>query len=110
MVSRLAAIDLFLLKWVMQKLTRELFRDLNEEGSIAASLATQPAEVGDKSQLEIEIICQTLIKAVGAGEAIVALKMCSKHIYNGRRFCKSKFTRRATMNLRSRPITCVITV
>jgi hypothetical protein len=46
-------------------------RDLGDEAGVAASPATQAAEAGAKG--EIELIGQILIKAVGAGGAIVAL-------------------------------------
>jgi hypothetical protein len=55
----------------LQDLSRQLCRDLGAEAGLAASPAAQPAEAGAKG--EIEIIGQILIKAVGAGGAIVAL-------------------------------------
>ena len=55
----------------LQDLSRQLCRDLGDEAGLAASPATEPAEAGAKG--EIEIIGQILIKAVGAGGAIVAL-------------------------------------
>jgi hypothetical protein len=55
----------------LQDLTRQFCRDLGDEAGLAASPAAEPAEVGAKG--DIEIIGQILIKAVGAGGAIVAL-------------------------------------
>jgi len=55
----------------LQKLTRQLCQDLRDEAGIESSLAKQPAEPGTRG--DIEIIGQILIKAVGAGGAIVAL-------------------------------------
>jgi hypothetical protein len=55
----------------LQELTRQLCRDLGDEAGIAASPATESAEVGSKG--DFEIIGQILIKAVGAGGAIAAL-------------------------------------
>ena len=55
----------------LQDLTRQLCRDLRDDSGVEASVARQPAEAGTKGG-EIEIIGQILIKAVGAGGAIVA--------------------------------------
>lgn len=55
----------------LQDLSRQLCRDLGAEAGLAASPATAATEAGAKG--EIEIIGQILIKAVGAGGAIVAL-------------------------------------
>src|SRR5262245_22592322 len=57
----------------LQELTRRLCQDLHDETGVEASLATELAGSGTKSGNEVEIIGQVLIKAVGAGGAIVAL-------------------------------------
>jgi hypothetical protein len=57
----------------LQEFTRQMCRDLRNEAGLEASLATERAESGTKSGTELEIIGQILIKAVGAGGAIVAL-------------------------------------
>jgi hypothetical protein len=55
----------------LQKLTRQLSRDLRDEAGIESILAKQPAPPGAKG--ELEIIGQILVAAVGAGGAIVGL-------------------------------------
>lgn len=55
----------------LQDLTRQMCRDLRDEAGANASLAGQDGEPGTRGDLEL--IGQILIKAVGAGGAIVAL-------------------------------------
>src|SRR5262245_39910333 len=55
----------------LQELTRDLCHDLRSDASAEASPATQPDESGMKG--DFELVGQILIKAIGAGGAIVAL-------------------------------------
>lgn len=56
----------------LHELTGELCHDLLDEAGLEAEPVTEPAEAGTKGG-EIEIAGQILLKAVGAGGAIVAL-------------------------------------
>ena len=73
----------------LHDLTRRLCRDLQDEAGLDSALAKEPAAPGTKGDLEL--VGQILIKAVGAGGAVVALVNVLKSYLERKRTLRFEF-------------------
>jgi hypothetical protein len=78
----------------LQELTRQLCQDLRSEAGIESSLAKESAGPEAKSGADLEIIGQIMVKAVGAGGAIVALVNVLKAYVARRPFMQIKIRKK----------------